>query len=109
MDKTDVKSIKLASGEEIIGVVQDISEAAVSVQGPFSVARTMGSSFILVPFMASINENSVIDINVLSVLALSQTDEQFFEAYVKVLNKIESGEDLEEDDNEVLSSSNVYH
>ena len=61
--KDSVKSIKLISGEEIVGVIQDISDGAVSVQGPFSVARTMGSSFILVPWMASSEENAVVDIN----------------------------------------------
>tara|TARA_R100000951_G_C2619149_1_gene173828 strand:- start:95 stop:442 length:348 start_codon:yes stop_codon:yes gene_type:complete len=98
MNKEDVKSIKLISGEEIVGLVQDISESVVSIQGPFSVARTMGSSFILIPWMASSNENDVVDINVMCVIALSSTDDQFFEAYVNVINKVESGE--EEDDEE---------
>ena len=68
----------------------------------------MGSSFILVPWMASSNENEVVDINVMCVIALSQTDDQFFEAYVNVLNKIESGEEVEEEDNEVTPSQ-VFH
>lgn len=109
MNKEDVKSIKLTSGEEIVGVVHDVTESVVSVQGPFSVARTMGSSFVLVPWMVSVNENELVDINVSSVIALSPTDDQFFDAYVRVINKIETGEELEEDDNEVKSSSPVFH
>ena len=99
MNKEDVKSIKLTSGEEIVGVVHDITESVVSVQGPFSVARTMGSSFVLVPWMVSTNENEVVDINVLSVIALSPTDDQFFNAYVKLINKLD--DELDEEEEEV--------
>ena len=98
IEKEAVKSIKLISGEEIVGVIQDISDGAVSVQGPFSVARTMGSSFILVPWMASSEENAVVDINALTVSALMPTSEEFLDAYVKVINKVENG--IEEDDEE---------
>ena len=109
MNKEDVKSIKLTSGEEIVGVIHDVAESVVSVQGPFSVARTMGSSFVLVPWMVSTNENEVVDINVLSVIALSPTDDQFFNAYVKMINKLDDDEELDEEDGEVVSSSPVLH
>ena len=113
--KEAVKSIKLISGEEIVGVVHDISDGAVEVQGPFSVARTMGSSYILVPWMASSEENSIVTINAISVCALMTPSEEFLDAYVKVINKVENGvEDDDEEDEEVerrLSSlpDTTYH
>ena len=114
IEKEAVKSIKLISGEEIVGVVHDISDGAVEVQGPFSVARTMGSSYILVPWMASSEENSIVTINAISVCALMPPSEEFLEAYVKVINKVESGvddedEDEEEDSDQLLPSSPVFH
>ena len=104
MNKEDVKSIKLTTGEEIVGVVHEFNESTVSIQGPFSVARTMGSSFMLVPWIVSIDENEIVDINNSAITAVAETDQQFFDAYVRVITKLESGEDLEEEDSEVTSS-----
>ena len=101
MNKEDVKSIKLTTGEEIVGVVHEFNESTVSIQGPFSVARTMGSSFILVPWMASSEENAVVDINALTVSALMPTSEEFLDAYVKVINKVENGVEEDEEEEEV--------
>ena len=105
MNRKDVKSIKLITGEELIGVIQDANDSSVTIQGPFTVGRTMGSSFILVPWIVSMTESDVVDVNVNSVIAVADPDDQFFNAYVNVVNKI--GQDDEDEYN--TSPSAVFH
>ena len=103
MEKT-VKSIKLTSGEELVGFVHDIGESYVEVQSPFLVSRASGTSFMLLPWMVTAKSNQVYAINILNVSAVVESTTDFLEAYIKVVKKTSSEE---EDDWEVAEIEEV--
>lgn len=92
MEKT-VKSIKLTSGEELVGFVHDIGESYVEVQSPFLVSRASGTSFMLLPWMVTAKSNQVYAINILNVSAVVESTTDFLEAYIKVVKKTSSEEE----------------
>lgn len=92
MEKT-VKSIKLTSGEELVGFVHDIGESYVEVQSPFLVSRASGTSFMLLPWMVTAKSNQVYAINILNVSAVAESTTDFLEAYIKVVKKTSSEEE----------------
>ena len=92
MEKT-VKSIKLTSGEELVGFVHDIGESYVEVQSPFVVSRASGTSFMLLPWMVTAKSNQVYAINILNVSAVAESTTDFLEAYIKVVKKTSSEEE----------------
>lgn len=92
MEKT-VKSIKLTSGEELVGFVHDIGESYLEVQSPFLVSRASGTSFMLLPWMVTAKSNQVYAINILNVSAVAESTTDFLEAYIKVVKKTSSEEE----------------
>lgn len=103
LEKT-VKSIKLTSGEELVGFVHEIGESYVEVQSPFLVSRASGTSFMLLPWMVTAKTNQVYAINILNVSAVAESTADFLEAYIKVVKK-SSSED--EDDWEVAEIEEI--
>lgn len=94
-DEQAIKSIKLTSGEEIVGVVHEISESYVEVQSPFVVSKTMGSSFMLLPWMITSEINQIHSINILNVSSVAESSSDFLRAYIKVIK--ENAEDEDQD------------
>jgi hypothetical protein len=103
LEKT-IKSIKLTSGEELVGFVHEIGESYVEVQSPFLVSRASGTSFMLLPWMVTAKTNQVYAINILNVSAVAESTADFLEAYIKVVKK-SSSED--EDDWEVAEIEEI--
>jgi len=110
-----VKSIKLTSGEELVGFVHEINESHLEVQSPFLVTKTSGTSFMLLPWMVTAKVNQVYAINILNVSSVAESTQDFFEAYLKVVKKTSDKdedlweesdiweEELEEEDDEFYS------
>ena len=110
-----VKSIKLTSGEELVGFVHDIGESHLEVQSPFLVTKASGTSFMLLPWMVTAKVNQVYAINILNVSSVAESTQDFFEAYLKVVKKTSDKdedlweetdsweEELEEEDDEFYS------
>lgn len=94
-DQQAIKSIKLTSGEEIVGVVHEISESYVEVQSPFVVSKTMGSSFMLLPWMITSEINQIHSINILNVSSVAESSSDFLRAYIKVIKENAEDEDQE--------------
>tara|TARA_S200002703_G_scaffold40851_2_gene35532 strand:+ start:4171 stop:4551 length:381 start_codon:yes stop_codon:yes gene_type:complete len=94
-DTQAIKSIKLTSGEEIVGVVHEISESYVEVQSPFVVSKTMGSSFMLLPWMITSEINQIHSINILNVSSVAESSSDFLRAYIKVIKENAEDEDQE--------------
>jgi len=94
-DEQAIKSIKLTSGEEIVGVVHEISESYVEVQSPFVVSKTMGSSFMLLPWMITSEINQIHSINILNVSSVAESSSDFLRAYIKVIKENAEDEDQE--------------
>jgi hypothetical protein len=103
LEKT-IKSIKLTSGEELVGFVHEIGESYVEVQSPFLVSRASGTSFMLLPWMVTAKTNQVYAINILNVSAVAESTADFLEASIKVVKK-SSSED--EDDWEVAEIEEI--
>lgn len=103
LEKT-IKSIKLTSGEELVGFVHEIGESYVEVQSPFLVSRASGTSFMLLPWMVTAKTNQVYAINILNVSAVAESTADFLEAYINVVKK-SSSED--EDDWEVAEIEEI--
>lgn len=110
-----VKSIKLTSGEELVGFVHEINESHLEVQSPFLVTKTSGTSFMFLPWMVTAKINQVYAINILNVSSVAESTQDFFEAYLKVVKKTSDKdedlweesdiweEELEEEDDEFYS------
>lgn len=110
-----VKSIKLTSGEELVGFVHEINESHLEVQSPFLVIKASGTSFMLLPWMVTAKINQVYAINILNVSSVAESTQDFFEAYLKVVKKTSDKdedlweesdiweEELEEEDDEFYS------
>lgn len=86
LEKT-IKSIKLTSGEELVGFVHDIGDSHLEVQSPFLVSKASGTSFMLLPWMVTAKVNQVYAINILNVSSVAESTQDFLDAYIRVVKK----------------------
>lgn len=86
-DERAVKSIKLTSGEELVGLIHEVTESYVEVQSPFVVSKNMGSSFMLLPWMITAQVNQIFSINILNVSSVAESSVEFLSAYVKIMKE----------------------
>ena len=96
LEKT-VKSIKLTSGEELVGFVHEIGESFIEVQSPFQVTKAGLTSFSLLPWMVTAETNQVYAINILNVSSVAESTVDFLNAYLKCIKKIEEKSPIEWD------------
>ena len=94
LEKT-VKSIKLTSGEELVGFVHDIGESFIEVQSPFQVTKAGLTSFRLLPWMVTAKTNQVYAINILNVSSVAESTVDFLDAYLKCIKKTEEKSSIE--------------
>ena len=94
LEKT-VKSIKLTSGEELVGFVHDIGESFIEVQSPFQVTKAGLTSFRLLPWMVTAETNQVYAINILNVSSVAESTVDFLNAYLKCIKKTEESSPIE--------------
>jgi hypothetical protein len=94
LEKT-VKSIKLTSGEELVGFVHDIGESFIEVQSPFQVTKAGLTSFRLLPWMVTAKTNQVYAINILNVSSVAESTVDFLNAYLKCIKKTEESSPIE--------------
>lgn len=88
LEKT-VKSIKLTSGEELVGFVHEIGESFIEVQSPFQVTKAGLTSFSLLPWMVTAETNQIYAINILNVSSVAESTIDFLNAYLKCIKKTE--------------------
>ena len=96
LEKT-VKSIKLTSGEELVGFVHEIGESFIEVQSPFQVTKAGLTSFRLLPWMVTAETNQVYAINILNVSSVAESTVDFLNAYLKCIKKTEESSPIEWD------------
>lgn len=78
----DTVSLKLISGEEVIGRLIESTESDVTIRKPM--AFLMGPQGLgLVPFMFSATETDQISIKVNAVVSMAKTDENVSKQYIK--------------------------
>jgi len=94
LEKT-VKSIKLTSGEELVGFVHEIGESFIEVQSPFQVTKAGLTSFRLLPWMVTAETNQVYAINILNVSSVAESTVDFLNAYLKCIKKTEESSPIE--------------
>ena len=94
LEKT-VKSIKLTSGEELVGFVHEIGESFIEVQSPFQVTKAGLTSFRLLPWMVTAETNQVYAINILNVSSVAESTVDFLDAYLKCIKKTEESSPIE--------------
>lgn len=94
LEKT-VKSIKLTSGEELVGFVHEIGESFIEVQSPFQVTKAGLTSFSLLPWMVTAETNQVYAINILNVSSVAESTVDFLNAYLKCIKKTEESSPIE--------------
>lgn len=94
LEKT-VKSIKLTSGEELVGFVHEIGESFIEVQSPFQVTKAGLTSFRLLPWMVTAETNQVYAINILNVSSVAESTVDFLNAYLKCIKKTEEKSPIE--------------
>lgn len=94
LEKT-VKSIKLTSGEELVGFVHEIGESFIEVQSPFQVTKAGLTSFSLLPWMVTAETNQVYAINILNVSSVAESTVDFLNAYLKCIKKTEEKSGIE--------------
>jgi hypothetical protein len=82
MNKNDVISIKLTTGEEAIGRFDSETDGTITLNRPMSfVAGPQGLG--LGPFMFSLSKNSVVTVNKSTIIATVKTDELIMKEYIK--------------------------
>ena len=82
MNKNEVISIKLTTGEEAIGRFDSETYSTLTLVKPMSfVAGPQGLG--LGPFMFSLAKNSTVTINKASIIATVKTDDLIMKEYVK--------------------------
>lgn len=101
LEKT-IKSIKLTSGEELVGFVHDIGDSHLEVQSPFLVSKASGTSFMLLPWMVTAKVNQVYAINILNVSSVAESTQDFLDAYIRVVKK------TSDNDEEIWEETEIY-
>jgi hypothetical protein len=82
MNKNDVISLKLATGEEVIGRYESENNAYISLKKPL--AFIMGAQGIgLGPFMISADKDATIEINKSSMVSIVQAEASIAKQYLK--------------------------
>lgn len=82
MNKNDVVSLKLTTGEEVIGRFDSENDSIIILNKPLSfVMAEQGLS--LGPFMISANKDDKITISKLTVIAIIKTNELIAKQYLK--------------------------
>jgi len=77
----DTVSLKLISGEEVVGRLVDLTENTFSLSKPMTfIMGTQG--FGMVPYMFSAPQDAKIKIKEISVVAVNKTDEQVNKQYL---------------------------
>ena len=78
----DVVSLKLSSGEEIIGALEEENAKAFVLKKPLMVAATQ-QGLGLAPFMFTVSPDSKVPVNANSVLCVVKTDKDMASQYIQ--------------------------
>lgn len=78
----DVVSLKLSSGEEVIGSLEDENPSFYTLKKPLMVAATQ-QGLGLAPFMFTVNPESKVPVNRNNVLCLAKTDKDMASQYIQ--------------------------
>ena len=82
MNKNDVISLKLTTGEEAIGRYDSETDGLITLSKPMSfVAGPQGLG--LGPFMFSLSKDSTVTINKATIIAIVKTDDIIKKEYIK--------------------------
>jgi hypothetical protein len=82
MNKNDIVSLKLTTGEEALGRFESETESSIVLKKAMSfIAGPQGLG--LGPFMFSLNKDSTVSINKSTVIAIVKTDDMIAKEYVK--------------------------
>lgn len=80
--KGDVVSMKLSSGEEIIGKLEEESTIAYILSKPHMLTAT-AQGVGLAPFMFTVPQDSRYTINSSTVMAIAKTEEEYAKQYIQ--------------------------
>lgn len=80
--KGDVVSLKLTSGEELVGKVIEESDDSISLSKPMMIAATQ-QGLGLAPFMFSISNDAKVVLNISSILCVIKTEKEFAAQYTE--------------------------
>ena len=86
----DVVSIKLTSSEEVVGLLLEKTEKTIKLRKPLALALTQQGPSLTPYFMTSdvMTENTEIEFNVDTVVAMIKTQSDFANAYTQATSGI---------------------
>lgn len=79
----DVVSLKLISGEEIMGRLIEQTLTDYCLENPTTIAMAPTGGVALLPFMMGLEEKSKIDIRQVNVMAISKTRKELTNAFIE--------------------------
>lgn len=110
MSTPPIMSVKIVTGEEIVGALLDSDESTISIDNPMVVVKTVGSAWVLVPWMVtSYREMSVVDIGSQTVVSMKHTDQQFAESWTHQVELMENLVELEEEQGPEVELPDTVH
>ena len=85
--KNDIVSIKLITGEEILGVYKEETAEKLTLGKPATIAAN-GQGMGIIPWMMTTKAEKI-ELNKTTVIAIAQTDEQISKAYTEATTNIQ--------------------
>lgn len=88
--KGDVVSIRLSTGEELVGTLlvdEGISTKEVEIDKPMIIGRTPDGGFGLMPFMITTNSTKI-KVSAAHVMAMAKTSDEIAKTYTQQVSEI---------------------
>lgn len=86
----DIVTIKLVSGEEVLAKLSNITSTTYEVSKPFTLVNSgTQAGVVIMPYIMSAEENSIIPINMTVVAAITKAASTFISEYTRLTSKIQ--------------------
>jgi hypothetical protein len=91
--KNDVVTVKLVSGEEVIGYFESENANAITIRKPLVPVPASETSMVLAPFIMSgeqsVGGNLTVELNKQTVVTVLKTNEQFTKEYQRLVSGLD--------------------
>lgn len=95
-NRNDVVTVKLVSGEEVIGYFFEEDSESITVRKPLVPVPAGDNSMMLAPFVmsggSSVDTNLTVKLNKQTVVTVLDTNQQFVNNYTSLVSKMDLGD-----------------